>query len=67
MTQHEFAQLKIGDVLYSKQANCKVAPIDIEIKVKCVWHDNEGNHCEETLPIADLSFIQKKKQSVAAD
>ncbi len=44
-------KIKIGDVLYSKEHNCKITVevITTDDKVVCVWHDNESLSYRELL------------------
>ena len=48
--------IKIGDVLFSKEHNCKVTAeaFTTDNKVVCVWQDSNGEPYREILRLEDL-------------
>ena len=52
-------KIKIGDVLFSKEHNCKVTveAFTTNGKIVCVWHDGVGHSHRELLQLEDLEEI----------
>lgn len=57
METTETKKLKIGDVVFSKEHNCKVTVESDELHIHCIWFDEQNQLHRETINRENLTII----------